>query len=106
MIKEVEVANTTQVEWRLPVFKGARQEIFGTFVFQSSDWKVVHRRHIHIQQTSKPNLFKVIIRDLESGHGLGKIVSSHNQQGSVFSVMCDMQDLMVKESTSLVEKSH
>ena len=106
MIKEIEVANTTQVEWRLPVLKGERQEIFGTFVYRSDDWKLVYRRHLHIQQTSKPNLFRVVVRDLDSGHGLGEILSTHNQQGSVYSVMRDMQDLMTKSVIHLVEKSH
>lgn len=105
MSRATEEANTTHVKWTLPIPKNPnKDEIFGEFVYRPEGTVDFLARHIWIKQTAKGNLFNVAIRELElPGFSLGKVVSGHNHQGSIFSVMRDIQDLMTKQAVEFAE---
>jgi len=100
MSRATEEANTTHVKWTLPIPKNPnKDEILGEFVYRPEGSVDFLARHIWIKQTPTHCLFKVEIRDLDlPNFSLGQVVSSENMQGDIFSVMCQIQNMMNAEA--------
>lgn len=105
MSREVEEANTTHVKWVLPIpAKENCVEVFGKFSF-SLDSGGDFSRHIWIKELSMSNLFSIRISDLEKKCELGKVVSEYTQQGTLYSVMTEVQSDMNSQAVRFVERA-
>lgn len=106
MSREVEEANTTHVKWFLPIPLSHKTElVVGEFLFDPyEDSSKSFARHIRVSQMNMLNLFSVTIRKLENRKNLGPITSEYNQEGTLYKVMCEIQNDMAARAVAFIEE--
>lgn len=106
MKREVEEANTTHVKWFLPIpITHYTELIVGEFLFDPyEDSSKAFARHIRVAQMQMLNLFHVTIRKLENRKYLGTVISDYKQEGSLYKVMCEIQNDMTAQAVIFIEE--
>jgi hypothetical protein len=108
----IQVANTWQIEWVIPANNKCwvgknRERIHGLFAFDPfNDSRKMLGRYIQIKSTDIIGEYFVTINEVRNRHEMSVLIKEVTMNGSMYSVMLELQDDMTEQALKFVRDNY